>query len=93
MKKIKTALFGKSNAILTNDENEVLAIISCGKNKDITKKVCLAIKEEYISEKVVIAEANGIFDNQSPFSFTVNLTDEDGDLDIRDFTLKICATY
>ena len=93
MKKIETALFGKSNAVLTNDENKVLAIISCGKNEDITKKVCLAIKEDYIAEKVVIVEANGIFDNQRPFDFSTDITNEDGEVDVRDFTLTICATY
>ena len=93
MKKIETALLAKSNAVLTNDENKVIAIIECENTDSVTEKVCLAIKEDYIAKEVNIVEANGIFDNQRPFSFTAELIDEDDEVLIYDFELTICATY
>jgi hypothetical protein len=101
MSKIKTQLFAKSNAVLTNDENKVIAIISCGKSEDITKKVKLAIKEDYIAEKVeIIARRETLVSinpsapvNENPYEFSTIITDEDGDINTHDFTLTICATY
>ena len=94
MSKIKTQLFGKSNAVLTNDENKVIAIISCGKSEDITKKVKLAIKEDYIAERVnIIERPNQTLINAMPYEFSAIITDEDNDTNSHDFTLTICATY
>ena len=93
MSKIKTQLFGKSNAVLTNDENKVIAIISCGKSEDITEKVKLAIKEDYIAEKVEIIARREVLVNANPYEFSTSITDEDGDINTHDFTLTICATY
>lgn len=93
MSKIKTQLFGKSNAVLTNDENKVIAIISCGKSEDITKKVELAIKEDYIAEKVEIIVRREVLVNANPYEFSAMITDEEGDINECDFTLTICATY
>lgn len=93
MSKIKTQLFGKSNAVLTNDENKVIAIISCGKNEDITEKVKLAIKEDYIAEKVEIIARREVLVNANPYEFSTIITDEDDDINTHDFTLTICATY
>jgi hypothetical protein len=94
MSKIKTQLFGKSNAVLTNNENKVIAIISCGKNEDITEKVKLAIKEDYIAERVdIIEQPNQNLINAMPYEFSAVIIDEDCDTNSHDFTLTICATY
>jgi hypothetical protein len=94
MSKIKTDLFAKSNAVLTNDEGKVIAIISCDVNEDISRKVALAIKEDYISEKVVIEESENTFTSEKPFDFSAVVFDSDmEDFDLREFTLTICATY
>lgn len=47
---MKTKLAGKSNAVLTDfDDGTVIAIISCGKSEDITKKLEKAISEHYVA--------------------------------------------
>jgi hypothetical protein len=93
-RKIKAKLFGKSNAILSDENGNPIAIISCGKTEDITEKVSRAIKEEYIAEKVDITEQpNDCLINEIPLLFSAEIITADGDLDIRDFMLTICATY
>ena len=94
MYRIFTNLLDNSHAVLTNDDNKVIAIISCGMNEEITEKVKLAIKEDYIAEKVEITSIakDKPVDNQ-PYEFSANVTDEDGDIVNYGFTLTMCVVY
>ena len=88
---MRTNLIGKSNAVLISD-GEFIAVIGCGANADITKKLELAIKEHFIADKVTV-EPSDVLDNQKPVSFTAEIITEDEDVEYRDFEIFITATY
>ncbi len=90
---IKTQLAGKSNALLTSEEREVLGIITCGKKEDITKKIVKAIKEHYTADWASIKKTNTkILNNVTFMRFSADLI-EDGQETVRDFTIEVVATY
>jgi hypothetical protein len=92
--KIQTAFQGKKNAVLIDDTNKVVAIITCNNSDSIDEKVELAIKEDLCVEKVEIEfKHNNMFDNQKPYYFTAHVTDEDGDTNKLNFELSVCAIY
>lgn len=75
--------------LLTDDEGNNIAVIS-KKEKDSPSKldsaIALAIKEHFIADKVKIDRKKG------DFRLTAT-TEEDGDENIRDFTLEEIALY
>lgn len=91
---MKTNLVGNSNAVLVDNEGNVMSVIRClaGQNKDITVKIENAIKEHYCSETVSLIDDTDVLTNQSELSFKVN-SFEDGDIIPRDFSILIVATY
>lgn len=89
---MKTNIVGKSNAILTNTDGEIVAIISCGVNETLDKKLKQAIKECYVGESVKLIDSDKILTNQSEVLFSAELV-EDGEETIRDFALNIVVTY
>ena len=95
MSKIETLLFDKSNAVLATNEDRVIAIISCDKNEDITEKVKLAIKEEYIAKEAIIFPSNEeqFLTSDATFFFHSEIIDEEDDMFVEDFNLTIHATY
>lgn len=94
---MKTNLSAKSNAVLTCEETKegkIIAIISCGKQEDITKKVEKAIKEHYVAKIVTLIESEKeVLTNQTYTYFSAFIT-EIGMLPIvKEFCLEIVATY
>jgi hypothetical protein len=90
---MKTKLAGKSNAVLTDyDDGTVIAIISCDKSEDITKKLEKAIAEHYVATKVKLTIKGKVLDNQNPLYFD-SLHLEDGLDSCRDFKIEIIPTY
>lgn len=88
-----TKLAGKSNAVLTDhDDGHVVAIISCGKSENITKKIEKAIAEHYVATNVELELDGSTLDNQNPRYFgSIHL--EDGLESARDFKIQIVTTY
>ena len=93
---IRTKLSGKSNAILievdSDGEDQVVAIIRCDKEGDLTNKVARAIKEHNIAQFVSITNKT-VLTNQEPILINAQLTNDDGEKDLRNYTLHIMATY
>jgi len=95
MSKIKSKLFGKSNAVLTY-EGEFVAIIGCGKNEDITSKVSQAIVDHFCIETEGVntfkVNVDEVLTNEKTLLFSVEYT-EDEEENLRDFELNIVASY
>jgi hypothetical protein len=89
---MKAKLHGKSNAILTDDEGNFIAIIGCGKDSDITKKIELAIKEHYVVKSVKV-DSPHILENHNVINFSADIITEDEEDEIRDFSIEVVATY
>ena len=95
---MKTLLFGKSNAVLTCEETKegkVIAIISCGKKEDISKKVERAIKERYVAKSVSIVDSEReTLTNGANLIFSAVIK-EDGHHfgKTYEFCLEVTATY
>lgn len=91
---MRTNLVGTSNAVLLDNEGNVMSVIRClaGQNEDITVKIENAIKEHYCSETVCLIDARDVLTNQSELSFKA-YSFEDGDIISRDFSILIVATY
>jgi len=96
---MRTKLYGKSNATLTEVGGETICIIVCGKDEEISKKIKTAIKEHHIvdndSEVTIDVDhqtEEAILTNQEPITFSAEWI-EDGESIIRDFELRIVATY
>lgn len=92
--KITANVVGKSNAVLTNMDDNIIAIITCKKNENITKKVCLAIKEDSVSDTVRLNDVDdsGVLTNQTPLFFSAGINEEFGEM-IVNFKLEIHTTY
>ena len=90
---MKTTIAGKSNAVLTDhDDGHVVAIISCKKSEDITKKIKKAIADHYVATKIELQLDGATLDNATPRYFgTMHL--EDGLETARDFKIQIVPTY
>lgn len=93
---IKTKLFGKSNAVLieidTNADAIGVAVITCDKDENITKKVELAISEDCCSHKVKI-KGKHVLENQERIFFDAGMLTDDNEQEIRSYCLEILATY
>lgn len=95
---MKTLLFGKSNAVLTCEETKegkVIAIISCGKKEDISRKVERAIKEHYVAKSVKIENSEReTLTNGANLIFSA-VVKEDGEQmgNSLEFCLEVTATY
>lgn len=102
---MKTNLFGKSNAVLIEEDTDnILGIISCGKNEDITKKLIQAISDHFVVPKgtdIKLYDRNSLLSNYQPtkvltnqetVSFSATWVEDEQEL-IRDFEITICATY
>ena len=93
---MKTNLAGKSNAVLTESDYGVIAIIACkgGKDKDISKQVKQAISEHLSLEKgtEITFSDTEVITNQGVLNFEASFI-EDGDDTTRDFTLEVTVTY
>lgn len=94
MLQITTNLFGTSNAILTDiEDNNPIAIIKCGKKETLNDKLIKAIGEHFVATDVEIDSAIcRELTNQNNIQFSVNQM-EDGLESVRDFNLKIIPTY
>lgn len=90
---MKTNLLAKSNALLTEEDSDAvaIAIISCGKKEDITKKIEKAIRDHYVATKVEIDTTEDLT-NQARIFFVANFLDK-GEECVRDFCIEVLATY
>lgn len=93
MRTIKTNLTGKSNAVLTDyDDCTVIAIISCGKSENITKKIQKAIDDFFDATDFEMEYGEVILDNENPVM--IYSTHIESNLETcRDFKLQIIPTY
>ena len=90
---MKTKLYRPGQAVITtSDESRVVAIINCPIDGDITKQVELAIKEHEAAESVKV-ESQDVLDNLDALVFTAEITTDDGEIEVRDYTIEIAATY
>lgn len=91
---MKTNLLGKSNAVLTTDEGEFVAIIGCGKNTDISKKLKQAIKDHFCLQEDTNIQLNvkDVLTCEKSLKFSVEYTEDEED-NLRDFEIEIVATY
>ena len=63
---MRTKLFGKSNATLTEIGGETICIISCDKDEEIVAKVKKALKEHHIVDGEII------IDNEDFWKFSLD---------------------
>lgn len=90
---MKTTLFGKSNAVLTELKGGVIAIIECDNGEDITLKIKQAIKDHFVVDTEIVLDSHDArLTNQEPVRFSADFED-DGEPSIRDFEIEIVATY
>lgn len=101
---MKTNLFGKSNAVLVEEgTGNILGIITCGKNEDISKKLIEAISDHFVIEKgtdiklydrITLNGRKPIKEltNQAMVRFSAEWIEDDEER-IRDFEIEIVATY
>lgn len=88
---MKTNLYAKSNAVLRTSEGEIIAIIECGKGKNISNKLEQSIREHFDAESVTI-NSSDILSNYEPVKFCSEIV-IDGEQTIRDFEIQVVATY
>ncbi|MCA6372196.1 MAG: hypothetical protein IM631_12525 [Cytophagales bacterium] len=90
---MKTNLYRPGQAVITtSDESRVVAIINCKVDGDITKQVELAIKEHEAADSVKV-ESQDVLDGLDPLCFTAEITTDDGDIEVNEYTIEIAATY
>ena len=93
MLQITTNLSGSSNAVLTDIDGEIIAIIKCRKKEVLNNKLIKAIGQHFVATDVEIDDADcRELTNQNNIHFSVNQL-EDGLESIRDFKLKVIPTY
>ena len=89
---MKTKLFATSNAVLTTaNEGEIIAVIVCEAESDVTNILEQAIKEHFVAETVII-HSDDVLTNQECLKFSADLVEE-GEHTVRDFVIQIVATY
>lgn len=92
---MRTKLYGKSNAILSEVGNGVVAIIECGADEEIKPKLAQAIKDHFTLDKdakLTFDSDDTVLTNQSGVTLSVEWV-EDGEPVIRDFEMEVVATY
>jgi hypothetical protein len=94
---MRTKLFGKSNAVLSEvtggEGNPAICIIVCGKDEEISAKVKEALRGHHVVDgDITIDNEDGVLTNQEPLKFSAEWEDE-GESCIRDFELQILPTY
>lgn len=88
----------KSNVVLSDDTDKIVAIIACKKGiNSIKEQIELAIKEDVGAADVVVADSYDIsLETIEPQEFSVHIYDAD-DSDEADYyatyTITIAATY
>jgi hypothetical protein len=87
---MKTKIAGTCNAILRTDDGEIVAIIVCKPNSDLSTKLIKAIEMHFRAEKVKI-ECDSPLTNQAPVKFSADMI-EDGEDAARDFVIEIFPT-
>jgi hypothetical protein len=88
---MKTKVSGQA-VITTSDEGRVVAIINCRIDGDITKQVELAIKEHEAADSAKV-ESKDVLDGLDALSFTAEITTDDGEIEVNDYTIEVAATY
>jgi len=90
---MKTNLNKPSHAVICQyDSGDVIAIVACPTNGDITEQVALAIKEDEDSDEVVITCKDVNLGYYNKVQFTAQLA-SDGLAYEKDFTIKIFHVY
>ncbi|MCA6431876.1 MAG: hypothetical protein IM613_20790 [Cytophagales bacterium] len=92
---MKTSLLKPALAVLTDhsEDKEVVAIISCKPDSDVTDSLQQAILDHFCAESVSV-NTNGLtIDLLEPVHFSATILDDSGDPFSRNYSLEIASVY
>lgn len=90
---MKTRTNQPAFAVITNDENKVVAIISCKPGSDLSSQIQEAIKEDEACESVSLTNPNLELDAFDIVTFDATIVDDSGDVFEKSYDIVIAPVY